>query len=79
MKTQILLTIPFALALAASTASAQNRPGSGRGNANSLPPLLCVFDADRDGVLSASEINGATAALMNLDANHDGKIDPSEL
>ena len=79
MKTPILLTIPFALALAVSTASAQNGPGSGRGCVNSLPPLFSVFDTDRDGVLTASEISGATAALMKLDANRDGKIDSSEL
>jgi Ca2+-binding EF-hand superfamily protein len=49
----------------------------GRG-ANGLPPMFSVFDTDKDGVLSSAEMNGATAALLKLDVNHDGKIEAAE-
>ena len=44
-----------------------------------LSPLLAVFDADHDGVLSAAEIQNAAAALGKLDRNGDGKITPDEM
>jgi len=44
-----------------------------------LSPLLAVFDADHDGVLSAAEIQNAAAALAKLDTNGDGKITPDEM
>jgi len=42
-------------------------------------PVLAVLDADRDGVISAWEIDHAAAALENLDLNHDGYVTPDEL
>lgn len=41
--------------------------------------LMRVLDADRDGRLSANEINNATAALKQLDRNQDGQVDEQEL
>jgi len=38
-----------------------------------------ALDADRDGELSAEEIEGAAAALKKLDKNDDGKLDRDEL
>lgn len=43
------------------------------------PPLLMVLDSDRDGELSAEEIDAATTALKELDKNGDGKLDRGEL
>ena len=55
-------------------------PGAGAqaagGPAN---PLLQVFDTDRDGTLSAAEIDAAAATLRRRDANNDGKITGDEL
>ena len=41
--------------------------------------LFRLLDVDRDGKLSAKEIDGAVAALMKLDANKDGILDADEL
>lgn len=75
MKRQITFLIALTLGMTACNASAQ------RGRcAISLPPLIqSVFDADNNGNLSDAEISGATAALLKLDKNQDGKIDAAEL
>jgi caffeoyl-CoA O-methyltransferase len=49
-----------------------------------LPPggpnsLLQAFDTDRDGTLSAAEIDAAAAKLRERDANKDGKLTADEL
>ena len=49
------------------------RDGQGGGG------LFRLLDVDRDGKLSANEIDGAVAALMKLDANKDGILDAQEL
>lgn len=41
--------------------------------------LFAVFDVDRDGELSTSEIVGAGTALLKLDKNDDGKLTPEEI
>jgi caffeoyl-CoA O-methyltransferase len=54
------------------------QPGQqGRGG----PPnsLLQAFDTDRDGTLSAAEIDAAAAKLRERDANKDGKLTADEL
>ena len=54
------------------------QPGQqGRGG----PPntLLQAFDTDRDGTLSAAEIDAAAAKLRERDANKDGKLSADEL
>ena len=45
----------------------------------SYHPVLAVLDADRDGEISASEIDHAEAALKKLDRNHDGYLTADEL
>jgi caffeoyl-CoA O-methyltransferase len=42
-------------------------------------PLLQMFDTDRDGTLSAAEIDAAAAKLRERDANKDGKLTADEL
>jgi hypothetical protein len=42
-------------------------------------PLSLALDADRDGKLSSTEIEDATAALGKLDANHDGTLSAEEI
>lgn len=51
------------------------RGGQGGGSGG----LFRLLDTDRDGNLSAKEIDGAVAALMKLDANKDGILDAQEL
>jgi len=42
-------------------------------------PLMSVLDADKDGVLSANEIENAGTALKSLDKNGDGKLTRDEM
>ncbi len=42
-------------------------------------PLMAALDTDEDGVLSATEIANAPAALAKLDVNHDGKLTSDEI
>lgn len=43
------------------------------------PPLLTALDTDRNGELSADEIDESPESLAGLDANGDGEITPHEL
>lgn len=43
------------------------------------PPLMAALDANHDGVLGATEIANAPAALLMLDKNGDGQLTPDEL
>ena len=45
----------------------------------SYHPVLAALDADRDGEISAWEIDHAAAALKRLDRNHDGYLTGDEL
>jgi predicted O-methyltransferase YrrM len=51
------------------------QPGPG----GAASPLLQMFDTDRDGTLSAAEIEAAAARLRDRDANKDGKLTADEL
>src|SRR5271157_5292825 len=42
-------------------------------------PLLLIFDTDRDGTLSAAEIDAAATKLRERDVNKDGKLTADEL
>lgn len=43
------------------------------------PPVIAVLDADRDGIISADEIENASKALLQLDKNNDGELTRDEL
>jgi Ca2+-binding EF-hand superfamily protein len=53
--------------------------GGGRGGMIRFSPILSALDADHDGVISASELANAPAALKTLDKNGDGKLTEDEL
>jgi len=56
----------------------ERRPG--RGDFRPRPhPLMTALDADKDGELSAEEIEKAVAALKTLDKDADGKLSREEL
>jgi hypothetical protein len=42
-------------------------------------PVMTALDENKDGVISAAEIQNAEKALTALDKNGDGKIDGNEL
>ncbi|SRR5260221_7089237 len=90
MKMKILTGLALALLAGAFTSLAQpepNGPGGpghpdapfGRRGHRPAPPLLIALDTNTNGVLEASEIANASAALMTLDKNGDGKLTPDEL
>ena len=56
----------------------QRRKGGGRGGQGG-GGLFRLLDVDRDGKLSAKEIDGAVAVLMKLDRNRDGVLSSEEL
>jgi hypothetical protein len=43
------------------------------------PPIVDALDADRDGRISADEMEKATAALKSLDKNQDGELTGNEM
>jgi hypothetical protein len=51
-------------------------PGPGRRPGS---PIVAALDANKDGVIDATEIANATAALKALDKNGDGKITMDEI
>lgn len=54
------------------------RKGGGRGGQGG-GGLFRLLDVDRDGKLSAKEIDGAVAVLMKLDKDRDGVLSSEEL
>ena len=57
----------------------QGDRGPGRPFGPPLNPLVIALDADKDGVISAKEIENAVAALKILDKNNDGNLTRDEL
>ena len=61
----------------------QGGPGGPVNNEGGRPrmasPLIETLDANHDGIIDASEIQNASAALMRLDKNGDGKLTVYEL
>jgi predicted O-methyltransferase YrrM len=55
------------------------QPPGGPGRGGPPNPFLQMFDTDRDGSLSAAEIDAAAAKLRERDANKDGKLTADEL
>ena len=43
------------------------------------PPLIAALDTDRDGIISAAEIEASPESLVTLDKNDDGFLTPQEL
>lgn len=90
MKTKLTLALVAVLGAFALAANAQdnNQPGEGRqqrgpgmGQGGQRPPLPAVvraLDANHDGVIDATEIDNASAALKSLDKDGDGKLTMQE-
>jgi hypothetical protein len=43
-----------------------------------VPPLFATLDTDKDGTISADEIEAAPKSLVKLDKNEDGELTPRE-
>jgi hypothetical protein len=93
MKTKILLTV-LALGISAFIAGAQDNndgpPGSGGPGGQGGPggpgrhhrppplPIVTALDVNHDGIIDSNEIANASAELLTLDKNGDGKLTPDE-
>ena len=53
--------------------------GQGGGRRGQSSPLMRIFDTDGDGVISAAEINNATAVLKKLDKDGNGSLSAEEV
>ena len=53
-------------------------PGGGPPGGRPSMPIIEVLDADHDHVISANELKNATASLLTLDKNNDGKLTENE-
>lgn len=78
--TLLVCTIPL-LAVAQDQDHQRPQRDQGRGPGHRPPPspLMEALDRDHDGILSAQEISGAAAALLELDTNKDGQLTRDEL
>ncbi len=54
------------------------RPAGQTDRARPVDPVMLALDADKNGSLSAGEINNAAASLAALDLNKDGKLTADE-
>ena len=75
----IRLTAVALIFTVAFTMQAQPSGAGGRGPGGMIIPVMAALDEDKDGVISASEIQNAEKSLTALDKNGDGKIDNNEL
>src|ERR1043166_1074016 len=53
-------------------------PGAGREGRPPMMPLIGALDLNHDGVIDADEIKHASAALLKLDKDGDGKLSREE-
>ena len=79
MERMIRLTAVALIFTVAFTMQAQPSGAGGRGPGGMIIPVMAALDEDKDGVISASEIQNAEKSLTALDKNGDGKIDNNEL
>lgn len=72
--------IQWILALVASASTSARPPQASDGRRPPpVPPIIAIFDTDRDAVLSKEEIEAATEILALSDRNGDGEITLDEL
>ena len=86
MKVKLITTLA-ALVLGASTVitAAQDaggppsdQPSPGRFHRPPPLPIVTALDTNHDGVIDSNEIANASAALLTLDKNGDGRLTPDE-
>jgi hypothetical protein len=78
------LAFGFSLAAVAAFAAQGGKGGAGGGKQGGGPgggrphPLFMVFDADRNGAITETEVAAVLATMKQLDANGDGQLTPQE-
>lgn len=83
MRWKLRLACVIGLGWCAVTAWGQEGPRRG-GPGGAMPggppsPVIQALDTDRDGTVSAAELEKAASSLATLDRNGDGKLSPEEL
>ena len=78
MKRMSIAIVTMIAAIALARLGSAQQPGQ-PGQGGPQNPLLQAFDTDRDGTLSAAEIDAAAAKLRERDTNKDGKLTADEL
>ncbi len=53
-------------------------PQEGPDGKRPVPPIVAALDTNGDGIIDANEIANASASLLKLDKNGDGKLTPDE-
>ncbi len=76
---RLILAIGLMIGAAVLAQNALAQPPGQPGRGGPPNPLLQMFDTDRDGTLSAAEIDAAPAKLRERDATKDGKLTADEL
>jgi hypothetical protein len=83
IKTITAITTTLLIAAAAATTSARaqddEQAGPPKGKRRPGPPIVVALDPNRDGVIDATELANASAALAELDANNDGELTRDEI
>lgn len=85
MKKNMILVLVLGLATAACLAQSSDRPPNG-GPPGGPPdgvrppqlPIIAALDTNHDGVIDSNEIANASAELLTLDKNGDGKLTANE-
>ncbi len=57
----------------------ERKPDKPQNGKPPVPPVIAALDTDRDGFISAGEIEDAAESLKKLDKNDDGSLSPEEL
>jgi hypothetical protein len=53
-------------------------PPPGPDGKRPVPPIVAALDTNGDGIIDANELANASASLLKLDKNGDGKLTPNE-
>jgi Ca2+-binding EF-hand superfamily protein len=79
MKRKALVAIGLSTIFINATITMAQPPGPQAGSMMRMLPVMSALDADKDGEISAEEIDNAAKALKAIDKNNDGKLTMEEI